>query len=375
MEFLLAIGAFMAFFLAWLLSIKKGHSRADSALSAVFLVNGITILLGFLEVVNRKAGYPFAFILHTSTPPILLHGPLMWLYVQLLTKPHLRLKPVHLLHVLPFLLVLLLFTYRNYMLPAEQRIASEMSEAFRQDLMFPVVVMLILASTQSYYWHGWFQLRRHRKALERYFGNLDDKDPVWLRHLLMAAVVFYAAISLLYIADYFFKLMPYGSLQTTGYLFASVYTLYLGWFGFRQGDVFTRNKPEVALESLSARSLSRAGTDQEQEEILQLRRLMETTKIYTEPELTLAQLARAAGTTPVKLSSLLNQQMGMNFFEFVNRWRVEEFKKQVLTDEGKKLSLMGVAYNCGFNSKPTFNRVFRTFTGKTPGEWLAEQKK
>ncbi len=373
MEFLLAIGAFMAFLLAWLLSIKKGHSRADTALTAVFLVNGITILLGFLEIVNRKAGYPFAFNLHTSTPPILLHGPLIWLYVQLLTKSHFRVKPVHLLHVLPFMLVLLLFTVRSYILPAEQRITDEMSEAFRQELMFPVVVMLIFASTQSYYWYGWFQLRRYRKALERYFGNLDDKDPAWLRHLLVAAVVFYAAISLLYIADYLFTLMPYGSLQSIGYLFASVYTLYMGWFGFRQGDVFTRNKPEVALESLTPSNLGRAGS--EQEEVLLLSKLIETTKMYTKPELTLAQLARAAGTTPVKLSSLLNQQMGMNFFEFVNRWRVEEFKKQALTDEGKKLSLMGLAYNCGFNSKPTFNRVFWSFTGKTPSEWLADQKK
>lgn len=79
MKFLLVIGAFVAFFLTWLLSIKKDHSRADAALLVLFLVNGITLLLGFLEIVNRKAIYPFAIIILTSVPLISLHGPLMWL--------------------------------------------------------------------------------------------------------------------------------------------------------------------------------------------------------------------------------------------------------------------------------------------------------
>ncbi|MBK9292656.1 MAG: helix-turn-helix transcriptional regulator [Bacteroidetes bacterium] len=372
MEFFLAIGAFMAFFLAWLLQIKKDRSRADSALSVVFLVNGITILLGLLEVVNREAGYPFAFILHTSTPPILLHGPLMWQYVRLLTHPQSKLKPMHLLHLLPFVLVLVLFVAKNYVLPAEQRIAQEQTEAFRQQLMFPVVVAMIFASTQAYYWYCLFQLRRHRATLERYYGNLEGKDPAWLRQMLIAAIVFYALISLLYVADYLFNLMPYGSLQATGYLFAAVYTIYLGWFGFRQGDVFTRNKPEVDLDSLNESAT--ATPSPEQGEVAALLRLMETKKPHTDPELTLAQLARMVGQPPQRLSGLLNQQMGMNFFEFVNRWRVDEFKQQALTEEGKKLSLIGIAYNCGFNSKPTFNRVFKSFTGKTPSEWLAEQK-
>lgn len=373
MEFLLAIGAFMAFFLAWLLSIKKNRGRADAALSVIFLVNGITILLGFLEIVNRKAGYPFAFILHTSTPPILLHGPLMWLYVSLLTKPQFKFRVIQLLHLLPFAIILLMFVLKNYVLPADQRIMEEQTEAFRQQLMFPVVTSIIFISTQGYYWYSWLQLRRYREALKQYFGNLEHKDPVWLRYLLIGAIVFYAIISLLYIADYLLKLMPYGSLQTTGYAFAAVYTLYLGYYGFKQGDVFTQSKVEIALDDLVDKK--QESVEPAQEEIAELQQLMDREKLHTDPELTLAQLARAAGLTPVRLSSLLNQQMGMNFFEFVNRLRVEEFKQQALSDGGKKLNLMGIAYNSGFNSKPTFNRVFRSYTGKTPSEWLAEQQK
>ena len=373
MEFLLAIGAFMAFFLAWLLSIKKGRGKADAALSVIFLVNGITILLGFLEIVNRKASYPFAFILHTSTPPILLHGPLMWLYVSLLTKPLFKLRLVHLWHLLPFVLVLSMFIIKNYTLPAPQRIEEEQTEAFRQKLMFPMVSTLIFLSTQGYYWNSWLQLRRHREALKRYFGNLEHKDPIWLRYLLVGAITFYAIISLLYLADYWFTLMPYGSLQVIGYGFAAIYTIYLGYFGFKQGDVFTQAKVEIALDTLTEKNKDFA--ESYQEEVFELQSFMASKKLYTDPELTLAQLARAVGTTPVRLSLLLNQHMGMNFFEFVNRLRVEEFKQQALSEEGKKLNLMGIAYNSGFNSKPTFNRVFRSYTGKTPSEWLAEQQK
>jgi AraC-like DNA-binding protein len=373
MEFLLANGAFMAFLLARLLSIKEDHCRAHTAMSVAFLINGITILLGFLEVVNRKAGYPFAFSVHTSTPPILLYGTLMWFYASQLTRPQFGFRAVHLLQLLPFLMVTILVIAKNYMLLTEQRIAEELSEGFRQQLMFSAVVLLICASTQSYYWLSCSQLCRHRLALKHYFGNLDDKHPAWLRHQLVGVVVFDAAISQLYLADYHFKLMPYGSLLAIGYLFVFVYLMYLGWFGFRQGNVFARSKPEVALEMLIADRHEVAKP--QQEEALALQKLMETTKLHTKPELTLAPLACATGTAPTRLSSLLNQRLGLNFFEYVNRWCVEKFKQLALSDEGKKMSLIGIAYSCGSNSKPTFNRVFRSTTGKTPSQWQAEQKK
>jgi AraC-like DNA-binding protein len=89
--------------------------------------------------------------------------------------------------------------------------------------------------------------------------------------------------------------------------------------------------------------------------------------------LSLADLARRMRTNPVVLSQVINMGVGKNFNDFVNHYRVEEFKQQAKKPTNAHLSLLGIALDCGFNSKATFNRAFRKFTGTSPGEFLAVQ--
>ena len=92
---------------------------------------------------------------------------------------------------------------------------------------------------------------------------------------------------------------------------------------------------------------------------------------YLDPDLSLADLARRLKIAPVLLSQAVNVGMGKNFNDFVNHYRVEEFKQQAQNPANTHLSLLGIALDCGFNSKATFNRAFRKFTGTSPGEFLA----
>ncbi len=96
---------------------------------------------------------------------------------------------------------------------------------------------------------------------------------------------------------------------------------------------------------------------------------MITEKPYLEPELSLADLARRMHTNPVLLSQVINAGAGKNFNDFVNEYRVEEFKRQVREPANAHLSFLGLALDCGFNSKATFNRAFKKFTGASPKEF------
>ncbi len=96
---------------------------------------------------------------------------------------------------------------------------------------------------------------------------------------------------------------------------------------------------------------------------------MNTEKPYLEPELALADLARRMHTNPVLLSQVINAGAGKNFNDFVNQYRVEEFKRQVREPANAHLSFLGLALDCGFNSKATFNRAFKKFTGASPKEF------
>ena len=102
--------------------------------------------------------------------------------------------------------------------------------------------------------------------------------------------------------------------------------------------------------------------------------LMETEKPYLEPELSLADLARRMRTNPVTLSQVINTGLSRNFNDFVNEYRVDEFKRQVRDSANGHLSFLGIALGCGFNSKATFNRAFRKCTGLSPKEYTQAQK-
>jgi AraC-like DNA-binding protein len=99
-------------------------------------------------------------------------------------------------------------------------------------------------------------------------------------------------------------------------------------------------------------------------------KLMQDEKLYLQPELNLSDIANRLKTNISVLSGVVNNAFGKNFNDFVNEYRVKEFQERILLPENKNITLLGIAFDCGFNSKATFNRSFKKFTGKAPKDFL-----
>ena len=110
-----------------------------------------------------------------------------------------------------------------------------------------------------------------------------------------------------------------------------------------------------------------------EEDIATVKHLMENEKVYLNPELNLSDLAKMAHMSRGQLSEIINTAFEKNFNDFVNGYRVEAFKMMLQEDKHKQLSLLGIAQECGFNSKATFNRVFKKLTNLSPTEYLKTQ--
>ena len=89
-------------------------------------------------------------------------------------------------------------------------------------------------------------------------------------------------------------------------------------------------------------------------------------KMYRNPELTLTDLANHLGTNPSFLSKIINRSFSKNFNDYVNQYRVLEVKENLANPANAHLTIMSLAYDAGFNSKATFNRAFKKFTGDSP---------
>jgi YesN/AraC family two-component response regulator len=97
---------------------------------------------------------------------------------------------------------------------------------------------------------------------------------------------------------------------------------------------------------------------------------MENQKPHLEAELTLTDLAKQLNTNTSVLSKVINDGTGRNFNDFINSYRVQEVINKLKSGEQRRQTLLGIAYDCGFNSKATFNRSFKKVTGKTPKEYI-----
>jgi len=174
-------------------------------------------------------------------------------------------------------------------------------------------------------------------------------------------------------ADAMVGLMDYNSLQVLGYGIVSVFVLVLGFYGLKNGNVFSSLQVSIDIEhKLNATETSVPLSDDDQHFVSKLLADMAEKKYFQNPEITLAKLSDELKVTPEYLSGILNVRLNMNFFDFINHYRIEDFKKRCKHPANKNLTLIAIAYDCGFNSKATFNRVFKKKVGCTPSEYFCK---
>ena len=111
-------------------------------------------------------------------------------------------------------------------------------------------------------------------------------------------------------------------------------------------------------------------TNEKSEEYLkQLLDLMETKKPFLECELTLLKLAESLGISSNHLSQIINEKLNQNFYDFVNKYRVENAKNLLIDPAFDSKTIYAIALESGFNSKSAFNTCFKKYTNQTPSEY------
>ncbi len=108
------------------------------------------------------------------------------------------------------------------------------------------------------------------------------------------------------------------------------------------------------------------------EVIQKLNAAIESNRLYRNPKLSLSDLSRSVDISERVISDVINQQLGKNFFQFINEYRIDEIKERLKDPGNKHLKILSLAYDAGFNSKASFNRVFKSYTGQTPKDYKSE---
>jgi len=231
-----------------------------------------------------------------------------------------------------------------------------------------------MAICTSYFYYFYQSLRiykEYRIWTETQFSDTETISFVWLRnfiYLIIAGEVFKWAWGL---ADKLLGDLPFEQ-DWWWHLFTVLIICYVGIKGYAQHHplhLVYSSKNKLGEEILTKTATSEPKENNFEEIKAKIESSMLQEKLYLEPELSLSDLAQKLKTNTSVLSAAINSNYGKNFNDFVNEYRVKEFKKQIKLPKNQNFTILAVAFECGFNSKATFNRAFKKFTGQSPSRF------
>lgn len=303
----------------------------------------------------------------------MLHGPFLYLYLSVLALKKRRLKKQDYFHFGPFVFfviyLLVSFGFPEY---SERIRMDHVSHNFNPPLLFTIFLILTALSGPLYFF---LSARMFKKLDIHIFNNLSYSEEVdldWLRKLVLIFGVIWSALIVITVIHHVFHFFSMMFCTDGLFLSLSIFIILVGYFGLRQKAIFINYNIDdqdfvtKTKNNDSGLFLSETEKDRYTKKINQY---MDAGKPYLNPNLSLPQLASELNIPSHHLSKVINDHFGMNFFEFINQYRIDEVKKKMTDPETANLSLLGIAYECGFNSKSAFNRVFKKITNMTPSEF------
>ena len=351
--------AYILFFSVYLL-FKDNTNKINYFLIAFLSVEALsilnTLLLHFFAYTH--AHFPYLFYIDNSL--FYLRGALLFLYIKSYTNENFKLRYAHLLHLVPFVLLLSLYVF--YFHRFDNMTKTRLLEtgvlpsfvAFIIDLvMHLAIVAYLIASLRDVY--------RYKMKLKNTFSNILMIWQNWIYFLVAGfCVIMLLDISFI-IVFHSFGIYPNIIVSVINVMVFLLIVLIM-FKGL--------NKPEIFVTMAESKPVKYAGSSLKEADRLAIRnkleQLMILEKKYNDPDVSIKDLADEMGVLPKHLSQVINEDFQQNFFDYINRFRIEEAKDLLINYPSSAINVLEILYKTGFNSKTSFNLAFKKYTGHTP---------
>jgi AraC-like DNA-binding protein len=376
-DMILLLAAAQGLFLSVLIFHRHRKLYANRFLGTLILGYSLILLHLFLDEIGFSLYHPI--LLFAALGLTFLIAPLQYLYAKYLIQNRHRFNPSDRVHFIPLLIYYIscLIAVRFMYPQLTQIVQSDQSDrihpfflGFNWFIIFyaSIYIFLILRLV-SYY-------GRHIKEV---FSSIEKIRLYWLRNItwmLAGALTVFMIENILYLMG-----IDFSAQFTLSSTLIALYIYALGYLGLFKSEVFSDPGIESSLRQMDefyppgphdiSAKYEKSGltTDKAKQIEEALRCLMELKKPYLNSNLTLNQLADMLSISPHNLSEVINTRFHQNFFDFINRYRVETVKNDLIDPEKNNLKMLAIAFDAGFNSKTAFNTIFKKATGKTPSEY------
>ncbi len=335
-----------AFMLGLLFLTSKSRKNRANVFLGLFLWSlSIGVLISFLD--GKEVELPFLSSVSALTLP--------FLFLYVLKTLNQKFKPIFILLFVPFVVELL--------------------GLFQNSFIQYGVSLVILCYTLII-------IQKNQKKLGDYYSDIENKTLLWMKTIIYIYFFFYAfwiledliALKFEVIRDYF-------SIASAFLTLAMIY--WIGYNGFSQSEIFNlsistseeKDQTETIIEQQKAEQDNEQNKDYSAEIFDQLSQKIREDKLFLQRDITIKSLSRQLEIGSKEFSKMINTHTQKNFYHYINRFRVEEFKRLLQTPKARHLSLLGLSEEAGFYSKSTFYSVFKFYEGITPKQYQDQLNK
>ena len=355
--------AFLGVLLSVFFWIKKtGDTFANRLLSIYTLLFSYEITYNCLQWSEVIYTPKFVHFHLTQFMLWLVYGPIVFIYVRRLVEK-VTFKKSDALLFLPALLLFALFV-PYYSLNGAEKLNAIMNNKVFQYAIFPNYGIWIVIVFMFFY--GIYTYSKFKGHIK-----IGYKEGVWLKWFIGSYLGFVFLFAL-YIFLVRFNIMSY---EYDYFIDAGIvfFIAMLAYFGFVQPDVFSGKKTisqVIPFVKYKKTGLSKALSLDLKENLLQI---MENDKPYLDNDLRLDNLAELLKVSRNQTSQIINEHFNLSFFDFINKYRVEEAIILLSNPVDEDINITQIAYSAGFNNRASFYKAFKKFTNKTPSYFLKHQ--
>jgi AraC-like DNA-binding protein len=357
----MSISLFLSLFLV---TVKTEH-KLSNRLFAFFLVLtaiDISINLGYLFEIPLNARVFISSI-------FFLQLPAFYLYVLSVCYSDFKLKPGHLIHIIPFLIANLILLPRFYTASLASKISfieksSSMLEIQFNHVFIHIQIVLYLIA-------AFMVLRKAKKIYLENYAGASIESLHWLFQFTLALSVFF----LIALLKNVFKFTQYPNISERLKIGLFLFELFIiFWYLykalnnptlFRNVDSKLKLVKSIISEEKNSEQLA-VNEKEYNEELLKLKKYMTEEKPFLNPSLTIQDISKEIDIPVRDLSLLINHRLDQHFYDFVNTYRIENAMDILKDVTQNKVTVLEILYHVGFNSKSSFNTAFKKHTGNTP---------
>jgi len=358
------IFAAQAIILGILLLAKRPRSQSQIFLSLLIFFFALMALN--IALVNVLSSYNMMDTFRYVQLELLYGiGPALYFYTKSITDNDFKFSKKDLIHFVPLLLEFIFYRTAFYRLGAD---GLYQTQPHPYTKFYLAEQWLGILSITIYSIISLLVLFRYQIWLKQRFSNLENKSLHWLKAPIIIYSVFWIGWMVLTEIDRFvFDRDLRDAYFLPTFVGLAIVTYWIGFKGYLKARTETSgysSKKNISEDNIHNPAWAEKITE-----------VMESQKPYLDSELDLTKLSKLVNLNPKQVSHTINRSFSKNFYEYVNSYRVEAFKQLAAKSENKKLTLLGLAFDCGFKSKSTFNDVFKKTTGTTPSEYVNQLKK